>query len=208
MLFSIKKLCIVITTSLVTQNIKRHSISHGTMSQYIDVCFRRSPFPFLSAYLLCRLISSLIQGTHGRIVIFHYRSVTVALRCVPCWIGDPARNAMYCRIRQQAYQDHHYSFGKFAFTNFIRKCILINWSQLPKWDTVVFNLNSSARWAENKMSGACRSLIRLSDFWVITRSSVWPSSCVGSATCWVKDIDSNKSKNDKQLNHCDHQHGC
>ena len=50
------------------------------------------------------------------------------------------------------------------------------------------------RSSENKMSGAGRPLIRLSDFRVITRSSVWPSSCVGSAACWVKDIDSNKSK--------------
>ena len=47
----------------------------------------------------------------------------------------------------------------------------------------VFNLNSSARWSENKMPGAGRPQIRLSDSRVITRSSVWPCSCVGSATC-------------------------
>lgn len=58
----------------------------------------------------------------------------------------------------------------------------------------VFNLKSNVRWFENRMLGVGWLLIRLFDFWVIIRFSVWLSLCVGFVICWVKDIDFNKFK--------------
>ena len=117
---------------------------------------------FLSAFLLCRLanlISSFIHGTHDRLVVFLCLTGAWRFSRKPNILSNKAANSSGSSVS-------------------IRKSLLLRISSINaslstdrsflnetqptlRGGRAVFNLNRSARWSENKMSGAGRCAIPL-----------------------------------------------
>ena len=165
---------------------------------------------FHSAFLLCRLanlISSFIHGTHGRLVVF--------LCLTGSWRSSRERNVLSNKLVASSsgssvstWKSSLLRISSINASLSIDRSFLNETRPTLRGGRAVFSLNSSARWSENKMSGADRPQIRLSDSRVITRSSVWPCSWVGSPHVELTSLTPINARNDKQLDHCDHQHGC
>ena len=145
---------------------------------------------FLSAFLLCRLanlISSFIHGTHDRLVVFLCLTGAWRSSREPNILSNKAANSSGSSVSIRKSLLLRISSINASLLN--DRSFLNETRPTLRGGRAVFNLDSSARWSENKMSGAgrpqkkvqaCTGFEPMTSGIPVQRSTNWANKPTGS----------------------------